>query len=287
MTCAYQKRAAIGRREPARAPMLPRILVSVTALMTIIVVLSSSPHAHSATSVGSIVIGVSALQSYRILSFKKSQNSQTSRSRIKATGRADDYESNNRNDGNDSILQREATDTSSKYTTMTNTKTLEPENQDLLNLQTQAAKLREEAKSLQLVLQQEKENKIIRETEKVDRWIEELLIEAKVDENTELLKTVDQVLERLTEDRYSAEQVNKIFKRLCEIRTQESRSNCSPLMSLLVDAACKLDCMEREDNPNKRWNHKVERLLQKKLFARDWNIELDDEDDAGNTWKLW
>lgn len=269
--------------------MLSRILVVMTAIMTFIVVLSSSPDAPSATSVGSIVVGVSAFQSYRILSFKKSQNSQPSRSRIKATGRADDNESNNRNrsDGNDRILQREATDTSSKATTMTNTKTLEPENQDLLNLQTQAAKLREEAKSLQLALQQEKENKIIRETEKVDRWIEELLIEAKVDENTELLKTVDQVLERLTEDRYSAEQVNKIFKRLCEIRTQESRSNCSPLMSLLVDAACKLDCMERDDNPNKRWNHKVERLLQKKLFARDWNIELDDEDDAGNTWKLW
>ncbi|KAG7344403.1 hypothetical protein IV203_022411 [Nitzschia inconspicua] len=159
--------------------------------------------------------------------------------------------------------------------------------EELLSMQAQAAKLREEAKSLQLALQQEKKDKIQREREKVDRWIEELLIESKVNENTELLKTVDQVLERLMEDRYSAEQVNRIFKRLCEIRTQESRSNCSPLMSLLVDASCKLDCIERENNPNKRWNHKVERLLQKKLFARDWNIELDEDDeDSGNPWKL-
>jgi hypothetical protein len=159
-------------------------------------------------------------------------------------------------------------------------------NTDLSSLQAQAAKLREEAKQIQLALQKEREDKIVKETEKVDRWIEELLIEAKVNENTELLKTVDQVWERLKDDRYSAEQVNKIFKRLCELRQQESRSNQSPLMSLLVDAACKLDCMEREDNPNKRWNHKVERGLQKKLFARDWNIDLDDDDDAGNPWKL-
>jgi flagellin-specific chaperone FliS len=160
-------------------------------------------------------------------------------------------------------------------------------NQDLLTLKAQATKLREEAQSLQLTLQREKHDKIRRETEKVDRWIEELLIEARVNENTELLKTVDQVFQRLTEDRYSAEQVNKIFKRLCEIRTQESRSNCSPLMSLLVDAAGKLDCTERKDNPNKRWNHKVERILQKKLFARDWNIDLDEEDDdSGNPWKV-
>jgi hypothetical protein len=159
---------------------------------------------------------------------------------------------------------------------------------ELLSLQAQAAKLREEANRLQQDLEQFKLEKIQRETEKVDRWIDELLIESKVNENTELLKTVDQVFERLTEDRYSAEQVNKIFKRLCQLRRQESRSNCSPLMSLLVDAAGKLDCTEREDNPNKRWNHKVERILRKKLFARDWNIELEDEDEgsAGNPWTL-
>ncbi|KAL3932314.1 MAG: hypothetical protein SGARI_003998 [Bacillariaceae sp.] len=168
----------------------------------------------------------------------------------------------------------------------TGTITLE-ENEDLMSLQAQAAKLREEAAALQLAVQKEREDKLAKDTAKVDKWIEELLIEAKVDESTELLKTVDQVLERLTDDRYSAEQVNKIFKRLCDLRQQESRSNQSPLMSLLVDACCRLDCTERDENPNKRWNHKVERRLQKKLFARDWNIELEDEEDEmGNPWKL-
>ena len=50
-------------------------------------------------------------------------------------------------------------------------------------------------------------------------------------------------------------------------------------MSLLVDASGKLDCVEREDNPNKRWNGKVERELRKRLFAADWGIELEPEDE--------
>ena len=189
---------------------------------------------------------------------------------------------------------------------------------------------------MQVAVQQSKLEKKRAEQEKVDGWIEELLIEARFgceivdddseddgsgsgrengrDDNvstksktsssssaisrsssssttqteTELLKDVDQVLERLRDDRYSAEQINKIFRRLCEIRPQESRSNISPMMELLVDAACKLDCQERDENPNKRWNHGVERWLRKKLFARDWNIELRDEDeiDAENPWKV-
>ncbi|KAG7370716.1 hypothetical protein IV203_019286 [Nitzschia inconspicua] len=233
---------------------------------------------------GSTGVGVSAFQSnimvYHINLVPTVFNRKT---RIKFATRdaIDSNKSSEEDDFNNggNIEQNMVTSiTSSQAVTLT---------EELLSMQAQAAKLREEAKSLQLALQQEKRDKIQRETEKVDRWIEELLIESKVNENTELLKTVDQVLERLMEDRYSAEQVNRIFKRLCEIRTQESRSNCSPLMSLLVDASCKLDCMERENNPNKRWNHKVERLLQKKLFARDWNIELDEDDeDSGNPWKL-
>mmetsp|Transcript_10977 Transcript_10977/g.26138 ORF Transcript_10977/g.26138 Transcript_10977/m.26138 type:complete len:368 (+) Transcript_10977:97-1200(+) len=211
------------------------------------------------------------------------------------------------------------------------------EQQELKSLKEQAAQLRREAEALQNVVQQSKLEKKRAEQEKVDGWIEELLIEARFgcevveddydddnddgdnsDDNvsqsetsssnaspssseitrssfssssqseTELLKNVDQVLERLRDDRYSAEQINKIFRRLCEIRPQESRSNLSPMMELLVDAACKLDCQERDENPNKRWNGRVERLLRKKLFARDWNIELRDEDeiDAENPWKV-
>jgi len=151
---------------------------------------------------------------------------------------------------------------------------------DLDILRAQAAKLREEAASLQTTLQESKEAKLQKETDKVDGWIEDLLIQARVGTpEIELLKTVEQVCEVLTEDRYSAEQILKIFKRLCQVREQESRSNCSPLMELLVDATGKLDSKEREDNPNKRWNRKTERVLRKKLFARDWNIQYVSDDE--------
>jgi hypothetical protein len=181
-------------------------------------------------------------------------------------------------------------DTSTTSTTTSSYK-LEYEDigEDPTDLQAQAAQLRTEADALRQTLEEAKQKKRQREIEKIDKWIEELLVETKVDANTDLLKTVDGVFERLMDDRYSAEQVNKIFTRLCDIRQQESRSDCSPLMGLLVDAAGKLDCMDREENPNKRWNGKVERTLRKKLFARDWNIQLDDEDDdsdARNPWRI-
>jgi len=150
---------------------------------------------------------------------------------------------------------------------------------DLDSLRAQAAKLREEAESLQCALQESKEAKIQRELDKVDGWIDELLIEVTLGDGTELLKTVDQVYDVLMNERYSAQHVLKIFDRLCDMREQESRSNCSPLMELLVDATGKLDCTEREENPNKRWNGKVERVLRRKLFARDWNIEYVSEDE--------
>lgn len=152
-------------------------------------------------------------------------------------------------------------------------------NNDLDSLRAQAAKLREEADSLQSAIQESKEAKIQREIDKVDGWIDDLLIEVTLGDGTELLKTVDQVYDVLVEERYSANHVLKIFERLCDLREQESRSNCSPLMELLIDATGKLDCTEREDCANKRWNHKVERVLRKKLFARDWNIQYISEDE--------
>lgn len=169
-------------------------------------------------------------------------------------------------------------------------KTFEPssknDNNDLLSLQEQAIQLRQEAESLRIALEERKNNKIERERMKVDQWIEVLLIESKIDNNTDLLKNVDQVYQTMMRKRFSSEQVFKIFNRLSQIRIEqgrekESRSNCSPEMSLLIDAANKLDSTERDNNPNKRWNYKVERILQKKLFARDWNIEYvsDEEPD--------
>jgi len=150
---------------------------------------------------------------------------------------------------------------------------------DLDSLRAHAAKLRREAESLETAMEQAKEAKIQKATNKVDGWIDDLLIEVTLGDGTELLKTVDQVYETLAEKRYSAHHVLKVFDRLCELRESESRSNCSPLMELLVDATGKLDCVERDDNPNKRWNHRVERVLRRKLFARDWNIDYVSDDE--------
>jgi hypothetical protein len=147
-----------------------------------------------------------------------------------------------------------------------------------ITLQQQAQTLRAEALSLQRDLNESKVQKLQKETTNIDRWIEHLLVNYTVNEDTQLLNTVDQVMEILKDGRYSQEQVNKIFKRICETGPPQSRSKCSPLMSLLVDAACKLDCLDREDNPNKRWSGRVERDLRKKLFAMDWGIEIEDED---------
>jgi hypothetical protein len=155
-----------------------------------------------------------------------------------------------------------------------------------LVLQRQAKKLRKEVEQEAAALRIEQEEKITRENGKTDQWIEELLILCSTDENTEMLNSVDQVFERLKEDRYSQEQVNKIFKRMCETGPPQSRSKCSPLMTLFVDAVGKLDNVERDENSNKRWSGRVERVLRKKLFALDWGMELEEENDDNNPWML-
>ena len=135
----------------------------------------------------------------------------------------------------------------------------------------------------------EQEAKLARETQKIDTWIEELLVSTKIDNTTELLNTIDQVVVRLQNDRYSQEQINKIFKRICQTSGgKQSRSNLSPIMELLVDAVGKMDEVDRDKQPNKRWSGKVERKLRKKLFALDWNINLEDEDEADqqNPWNI-
>ena len=77
--------------------------------------------------------------------------------------------------------------------------------------------------------------------------------------------------------RLSVESINNMFDRICETsQRQQSMEDHSPLIALLLDAACQVDCMEREDNPNKRWNHRVERDLRKKLFAMGWGIVFDE-----------
>lgn len=114
----------------------------------------------------------------------------------------------------------------------------------------------------------------------IDKWIDKLLIKYD-DGTTQLLNTVEETVQILVEERFSQEQINKIFNRMCELR-HESRSNISPILELLVDSTGRLDCMERCDNPNKRWNHRVERTLRKKLFMLDWGHSIEDDDDKND-----
>ena len=147
------------------------------------------------------------------------------------------------------------------------------------SLQAQAQQLKEEADRMRQQLDDEKERALIQRQTKIDGWIDELLIQMEMgtdDEDTpkiQLLKTVEQVLERLQDDRYSQEQINAIFNRICETGPKQSRSNCSPIMELLVDAVGKMDEVERAENPNKRWSGRVERVLRKRLFDMDWNMD--------------
>ena len=149
-----------------------------------------------------------------------------------------------------------------------------------LSLQQQAKALRDEVQSMERSLNETKAAKLQKELDAVDRWIDEVLVNMTLDENTQMLNTVEYVTTLLQEKRYSQEHVNRMFERICELSGPQSRSKCSPLVSLLVDAAGKLDCVDREDNPNKRWNGKVERELRKRLFAADWGIDLEKEDDT-------
>lgn len=148
-----------------------------------------------------------------------------------------------------------------------------------LSLQQQAQALRAEALSLERSLNETKAAKIQKDLNDVDRWIDELLINVTINEDTQMLNTVEHVTLLLQQKRFSQHHVNRIFERICELSGPQSRSKCSPLISLLVDASGKLDCVERQENPNKRWNGRVERELRKRLFAADWGIELEPEDE--------
>lgn len=150
------------------------------------------------------------------------------------------------------------------------------ESGDAMVLLQQAQQLRSEADLIRKELDESEEKKRKKRIEDVDRWIDELLIKVHIDDSTEILNTEEQVAELIKDKRFAAEHINKIFDRICETSGKQSIDNCSPLISLLLDAACKVDCLEREENPNKRWNHRVERDLRKKLFAMGWGINLDD-----------
>lgn len=155
-----------------------------------------------------------------------------------------------------------------------------------ISLQEQAQQLRQEADAMRCELERQKAASVAKRRQKIDGWIEQLLISVQVDDRTQLLKSEDEVLRRLKEDRFSQEQVTAIFNRLCEVGS-ESRSSCSPLMELLVDSVGKMDELDRCKNPNKRWSGKVERILRRRLFAMDWNMDIEDDDQEDSTLNPW
>lgn len=147
---------------------------------------------------------------------------------------------------------------------------------DPIILKQQADALRAEADALRIQLDRSKEEAEQRRLARVDNLIESMLVNFTINDDNQLLNTEEQVARLIQDERLSVENINNMFDRIVEqSQRRQSIDNCSPLISLLLDAACKVDCMEREDNPNKRWNHRVERDLRKKLFALGWGIDLD------------
>lgn len=147
---------------------------------------------------------------------------------------------------------------------------------DPLVLKQQADALRAEADALRMQLDESKKEAERLRLARVDNLIEYILVNFTIDDDNQLLNTEEQVAKLMQDERLSVENINNMFDRIVEqSQRRQSIDNCSPLISLLLDAACQVDCMEREDNPNKRWNHRVERDLRKKLFALGWGISLD------------
>lgn len=148
--------------------------------------------------------------------------------------------------------------------------------EDALVLLSEAKTLRQQASMLQDQLNREKEERIRKEREKVDNLIDLLLFHGmNSDSNTseerkqQLLHTEEQVAQLLISKRMSYEMVNQCFDRIVEQANRpQSIDSCSPLLSLLLDAACQVDGLERKENPNKRWNGRVERDLRKKVSDR-------------------
>lgn len=164
---------------------------------------------------------------------------------------------------------------------------------DAMVLLTQAQKLREEASILQTQLEIEKEERIKKQYAKVDALIDSLLFHgittsASNDDNggnnegeqrskVELLQTEEQVAQLLISKRLDYDMVNLMFDRIVELSNRpQSIDSCSPLLSLLLDAVDKVDCLEREENPNKRWHRTVEKDLRRKLFALGYGIRIED-----------
>jgi hypothetical protein len=141
-------------------------------------------------------------------------------------------------------------------------------------LQAQLQTLRQEIQQDVQKLQQHKEAIVQKKRDKADQWIDTLLVASHVNEDTQMLHSVETVAQMLMDERFSPEQVNAIFERMTQDNPLQRVE--SPLVKLLVDACNVADCLE-EKNPNKRWNGRVEMKLRRKMFAMKWGIELEEE----------
>jgi hypothetical protein len=145
-------------------------------------------------------------------------------------------------------------------------------------LQRRAQLLREEASAMRTDMEQAKQRQLQQATDKADRWLEDVLVHHKINADIEILNTVEQAQDKLVEGRYSPDQVDQMFERMCQISHISGRDSLdrNARLQLLVEATGKVDELEPELNPNKRWKGcRVEHELHKKLFAKEWGIDLD------------
>jgi hypothetical protein len=145
-------------------------------------------------------------------------------------------------------------------------------------LQRRAQRLREEVDAMRCRMEQARQRQLQKETDKADRWLEDVLVQHKINADTEILNTIEQAQEKLVEGRYSPDQVDQMFERLCQLSRVSGRDSLdrNARLQLLVEATGKVDELEPEVNPNKRWRGcRVEHELHKKLFAKEWGIDLD------------
>eukprot|EP00548_Thalassiothrix_antarctica_P020497 CAMPEP_0194195030 /NCGR_PEP_ID=MMETSP0154-20130528/75907_1 /TAXON_ID=1049557 /ORGANISM="Thalassiothrix antarctica, Strain L6-D1" /LENGTH=239 /DNA_ID=CAMNT_0038919515 /DNA_START=227 /DNA_END=943 /DNA_ORIENTATION=- len=140
-------------------------------------------------------------------------------------------------------------------------------------LQKKAEELRAEIQSLQRIQNETKVTRMVEKRNKTENWIDELLVNITIGEESskiEVLNTLQEVSRVLIERRYNQDKVNRVFDRLIEEHKWDS-----PMLELLADACNNVDVIEREDNPNKRWNQMVERKLRHKMFAMKHGLNPD------------
>jgi hypothetical protein len=155
-------------------------------------------------------------------------------------------------------------------------------------LQRRARMLRDQATAIRTDMERARQLQVEKETRNADRWLDDVLVHHKINDDTEVLRTLEQSHARLVEGRYSPDQVNRMFERLCELSHVSGRNSldANARLQLLVEAAGKVDEMEPEVNPNKRWKgSRVEHQLHKKLFAKEWGIDLDNSKDENRNSK--